>query len=91
MVMKQTVALYVGADNQTGVLDLPRLENIVSKRHEGFTVISGKGYWMGKDEDTAMVIINDDRDAITETAHTLKTELMQDAIGMQVMPDMEFV
>lgn len=87
-----TVSLFVGADNQTGMLDMARIRELVSKNHpDGFTSWQATGHWMGTDEDTAVVVINDDMDKIKATAQLLKTELRQDAIGLQVMPRMEFV
>lgn len=86
-----TVSLFIGADNQTGMLDMARIRELVSKNHSGFTAWQATGHWLGADEDTAVVVINDDMDKIRDTAYLLKTELRQDAIGLQVMPGMEFV
>lgn len=87
----QTVSLFIGADNQTGALDMARIRDLVAKNHLGFTSWRASGHWMGADEDTAVVVINDDMDKIRDTAALLKRELQQDAIGLQVMPRMEFV
>lgn len=89
--MTETIALFIGADNETGVLDMWRIENIVGKRHRNFTVIPAAGYWQGGREDSVMVIISGDRPLIEGTARMLKSELRQDAIGMQVMPEMQFI
>jgi hypothetical protein len=89
--MDATIMLFVGADNETGELDQPRIAKIVAKRHDGFTMTQARGYWRGMAEDSVMILISGPRDDIMETARTLKSELRQDAIGIQEMPALAFV
>lgn len=89
--MNVTEALYIGADNATGLIDLPRIESIMSKTHEGFTVIPAEGYWHGTRESSAVVIVTDTRESIANTVATLKSELRQDAIGVEELPPINFV
>lgn len=87
-----TWALYIGADNDTGQINLERIKELVGKHHEGFTVIPGQGRWQGTDEPSAMVLITSDEyhpDAY-ETAALLKSELHQQAIGVQRLPAIQF-
>jgi hypothetical protein len=85
-----TTALYIGADNATGLIDLPRIESIISKTHEGFTVIPSVGSWHGMTEPSAVVILSDTPESITATVATLKCELHQDAIGVEELPPIRF-
>jgi hypothetical protein len=85
------IALYVGADNDTGELDIPHVETIVGKRHDSFTVIPGYGVWHGMREDMVMVMIQDRSEEVMATAALLKSELRQDAIGWQSLPDINLM
>lgn len=80
--MNRTATLYVGADNATGEIDLDRLAKIVSKRHEGFTIVPARGYWQGRPEPSAQVIISSDGLDILPTVKDIKAELDQDAVGI---------
>lgn len=88
--MITTTALYIGADNQTGQIDLPRIESIMSKDHEGFTIIPANGYWHGMPESSVVVIVTDTAESIADTVATLKSELHQDAIGVEQLPPINF-
>jgi len=86
----ETVQLFIGSDNDTGLLDTPCIENIVSKHHAGFTIWQAVGHWKGHQEATAVVLVSGDNDTIADTVRTLKSELRQDAIGVQHMSAMTF-
>jgi hypothetical protein len=86
----KTTALYIGADNETGSIDLSRIESIISKTHEGFTVIPSIGSWHGMNEPSAVVILSDTSESIAATVATLKCELHQDAIGVEELPPITF-
>lgn len=86
----QTFQLYVGANNTTKRLELAKIRRIVGARHNGFTVYPVTGYWHGQSEQTAIVIINDNTNKIKQTIEILKNALSQDAIGYQVVPNMQF-
>lgn len=86
----QTFQLYVGANNTTKRLELAKIRRIVSARHNGFTVYPVQGYWHGEKEETAIVIINDNTNRIKQTIEILKGALQQEAIGYQVVPNMQF-
>jgi hypothetical protein len=87
---EETVMLLVGADNETGMLDMPRIESVVSKRHSGFTTWQTEGHWEGSAEDSAAILLSDDHDSIMATVADLKSELRQDAIGIEQMPATRF-
>jgi hypothetical protein len=82
--------LFVSSDNDTGELDVPHIESIVGKRHAGFTMWRASGHWKGNTEDTAVILVSDTPDSVAETIEALKSELHQDAIGVQPMPAMSY-
>ena len=88
--MQETVQLYVGADNDTHDLDLERIGKIMSSNHEGYTIWPAEGSWRGVSEPSAVILVNDDHDSIMATVAQLKSELRQDAIGYQRMPDVSY-
>lgn len=71
--------LYIGSNNNTGILELEKIENILNTVYNGYTIINAVGYWNGKKENTAVVeIVNIDvKDYVIEQ---LKKELLQDSI-----------
>jgi hypothetical protein len=80
--MNRTATLYVGADNETGEIDLDRLSKIVGKRHEGFTIVPASGYWQGSPEPSALVIISGDGLDVLPTVKDIKSELDQESVGI---------
>src|SRR5690349_19458468 len=84
------VMLLIGADNHTGLCDAARIRAIVSKRHQGFTSWPAVGSWRGMTEDTLCVLVCASQADISATCEDLKSELAQDAIGVQAMPEMSF-
>lgn len=85
-----TYQLYIGSSNTTGRLEIERIREVVAANHDGFTIFSARGYWQGKPESSAVVIVNDKPYKIQKTIQKLKSELKQDAIGYQLVPDIEF-
>jgi hypothetical protein len=86
----QTYTIYIGCNNDTGKLELEKIEAIAGGRHDGFTLYTASGYWLGSKEPTAVLVIHDDPGKIIRTITDLKIELDQDAIGYQVAPTMNF-
>ena len=86
----QTFTIYIGSNNTTGKLELDKIREITARRHQGFTLYTATGYWLGSEEATAVLIIHDDPANIELTITTLKVELEQDAIGYQIAPTMQF-
>lgn len=86
----QTYTIYIGANNDTGRVELEKIETIAGKRHDGFTLYNATGHWLGSKEPTAVLIIHDKASAIIRTITDLKIDLEQDAIGYQVAPSMQF-
>lgn len=89
--MVKTLQLFVGANNKTHKVERKKLETILAKYHEGFTIQPAVGYWQGAREDSVTVLVSDDFDKIIETIKKLKYELHQDAIAYQVVNSLEFI
>lgn len=85
-----TYNLFIGSDNKTKTLNTKLIESIMSERHEGFTLYPVTGYWRGQSEHSMLIIVNDDDAKIKQTISILKQELEQEAIGYQVVPDLQF-
>ena len=84
--------LYIGADNATGRLDRFTIREITSKAFKGFTMIDAAGIWQGKAEASIILQIETlDRDQVLRLAQVLKSELHQDAIGIQETPTLSFI
>lgn len=86
----QTFTIYVGSNNDTKELELDRINRISARNHDGFTLYTATGHWLGTEEATAVLIIHDEPAKIMETIEALKSELHQDAIGYQLAPLMQF-
>lgn len=84
--------LYIGADNETGLLDEHRIHEIVGANFPGYTAINARGMWQGKSERSLILEIETDRNTVISGLITLlKNELKQDAIGYQVLPSIKFI
>lgn len=81
--------LYIGSNNETRELELEKIKEIVTRYYEGFTIILATGYWKSNEEKTAIVEIstNSWNGAIVSS---LRNELRQEAIGIQVLPELTF-
>ncbi len=86
----QTFTIYVGSNNDTHELELDRINKIASGNHDGFTLYTATGHWLGTEEATAVLIIHDDPAKVMATIERLKTDLHQDAIGYQLAPLLQF-
>lgn len=85
-----TVNIYIGSNNTTKKLELAKIENILSRRHEGFTMIPCTGSWLGIKEKSLQVLLDDEQQRISDTLDTLKIELKQDAIAWQEVTPLHF-
>lgn len=85
-----TYNLYIGSNNQTKKLELNKIKSILNTRHQGYTIYPVTGAWNGEEEHTALVTIEDDTAKIMETMNILKTELNQEAIGYQQVPELQY-
>ena len=86
VIAHQAVNVYVGADNQTGKIDLDAVARIVSREVDAFTILPARGYWHGAPEPSAMIVIDSDTASIARVITRLRTELGQDAVAVQTAP-----
>jgi hypothetical protein len=86
-----TYNVYVGSDNTTGKLDIQRIQSVLVRMHEGYTIQRATGSWRGTVEESAIVTISDKTDKVIETVKLLKTELSQESVGYQQVPDIQYV
>jgi len=83
-----TVELFIGADNETGLVDRDLLCKILDSSHDSWTMVNALGSWQGQREESVSVIIADDYDLIMATARQIKAELRQDAVAFRMSPDL---
>lgn len=87
----ETAFLYVGADNDTHIVDVDRITTLLDKEYESYTIVPATGRWHGMSEESTVIVLTGERDDIMHTAHTLCSELSQDAVAVQFMPAMQLV
>lgn len=84
--------LYIGANNETGIVEKDKAISIISKSFEGLTVTSSQGYWQGKPENSIVVSIEtEDSESVLSVAKQLTIELQQQAVGVAKIGKMEFI
>lgn len=86
----ETYTVYVGSNNKTKQLELDKIKSICQRNHDGYTIYTATGAWLGSEEATAVIVIHDQAGKIRATLDALKVELHQDAIGYQVAPTLQF-
>lgn len=86
----KTIELFVGSNNDTKQLELTKIETILARNHEGFTISQAVGYWLGVKETTAVIVISDNLEKILTTIEQLKVELAQDAIAYHEVKALKF-
>lgn len=87
-----TANLFIGANNETGDVEIDVVHNILAKRFpEGYTVLSGAGYWQGGSEPMVLAIVTGLPEYVTEVAAELRDELEQQAVGVQFLPAIQFI
>lgn len=88
----RSASIYVGADNDTGTLELDRIRNVLDKRHtDGYTIFQAQGCWHGHSEPCAVCVITGTTRQITGTAARLQAECRQEAVGVQFTNPIQFV
>lgn len=94
--MQKCYTIYLGARNTPHrtitAADYKKIDQLVNEKSENYTLIQAKGYWRGKSEDSAIIVLalkNDDRheDRIQECCAVLREEFGQDAVLCQMSGD----
>lgn len=87
-----TWQLYVGASNISGVVETDKLYEPLIRRHLGWTITFGYGYWDGRQESSVIVTIVCSEVVARRTARDIACELNQESVGLVRAGDaMEFV
>jgi hypothetical protein len=84
--------LYIGSNNETNELEIQKIKGITGAVFEGFTFYEAVGYWKGLEEKTAIIEIEtEEEDKIQNLIETLKKELKQEAVAVEVLPSLKFI
>jgi hypothetical protein len=87
-----TYKLYIGSNNKTGKLELSKIQTILNRYFEGYTIILGNGSYNGKNEQMALVeIATDEKELIFKAINALKKGIKQESIGMSIIPNIDFI
>lgn len=86
-----TLELFIGSNNTTHKVEVDKLKKLLNEYHQGWTMQNALGSWLGTEEQSVIVTISDDKDAIMSTIKTLKQELQQDAIAYREVTPLEFI
>lgn len=86
-----TIELFIGSNNTTHKVEVEKLKAILNEHHQGWTMQNALGSWLGTEEDSVIVTVSDDKQAIMNTINTLKAVLKQDAIAFREVTPLEFI
>lgn len=89
--MHKTIQLFIGSNNTTHKVEVSKLKEVLNKYHQGWTMQNAIGSWMGTEEQSVTVIIDDEFTAIESTMLELKRVLKQDAIAYQEVNTVRFI
>lgn len=90
-----TYQLFMGRDIPGGGYvseeDFNKFLHIVDTIVDGYTVQHARGVWHGEHEAAKVMTVSTDEDTAYEIARTYKKAFNQLAVGVVVLPAMEFV
>ena len=89
--MQKTLQLFIGSNNTTRKVEVNKLKTVLDKYHDGWTMQNAIGSWLGIEEQSVTVIINDELSTIKNTMLVLKQVLKQDAIAYHEVTPLEFI
>lgn len=89
--MQKTLQLFIGSNNTTHKVEVNKLKRVLDKYHQGWTMQNAIGSWLGTEEQSVTVIINDELSTIKNTMLVLKRVLKQDAIAYHEVTPLEFI
>lgn len=70
--------IYIGSNNDTHVLEIEKIKDILNMYQEGYTIIEAQEIWQGKPENTAIIEIYGDYNPVLLSE--LKYNLKQDSL-----------
>jgi len=82
------INFFIGSNNKTKELEASKAVKIASKYYDGLNASEMIGYWKGVAEKSLLIstfqdVANDDQ--IKALCQELKTELQQEAIGVEIL------
>jgi len=84
--------LYIGSNNETRELEVQKIKEITGLVFDGFTLYEATGYWRGSEERTAIVEIEtQEEEKLNSLIKTLKKELKQETVAVEILPSLKFV
>ena len=91
--MNKKYTLFIGSNNETGLLEQDKIIDTVKTFVDGFTFSAVKGYWKAKQEDTLKVEISTPKayEAVLSLCRELKSNLKQDSIMLETSGSVDFV
>jgi hypothetical protein len=88
--MNRTYELFIGSNNTTHEVELTKIENILNKYFEGYTVKSAVGYWRGARENSVAVTFICDPSTLIKVLKEVKVGLIQDSIAYHSVAQLKF-
>lgn len=83
---------YIGSNNLTGEIETNKIRAIFDANVAGYTYIPALGVWNGTGENSAIIEVSGlTENKVLRICRTLKDELQQQAIGLQLAPLLRFV
>lgn len=83
------IVFYIGANNQTKIVEKDKALGILSRHYEGMSITEIEGVWNGEGEKSIMVsIISEavDYTLVKAVCRELNRELDQQAIMVEILP-----
>lgn len=92
MIEQITIKAFIGSNNESKQLEIDKIVSVVNKNHQAFTLdYPVIGYWKGEAEETAVLYLSDERQAVMSTLRELKEVLHQEAIAYQLESDLQLI
>ena len=88
--MTRTYELFIGGNNTTHEVELTKIENILNKYFEGYTIRDAVGYWQGAREGSISVTLMTSPIQLIKLLDELKFELAQDRIAYHTVAQLLF-
>ena len=94
--MVTEIIIYIGGDNKTKMVSdeyFKKIESILSRHWDGFTLTKHKGYYKGQVEESVSAVIMVLQlvfEQLDNCVKDLKVELVQETIGIKITSNVDF-
>lgn len=75
--------LYIGSNNISHICEVEKVEQVLNKYFDGYTIVNSQGYWRGNKEDSIIVSISNG--VGNNIIEELKEVLQQESIMVEVI------